>query len=216
MVKKMLQAAALAGVMSFAPVVAAHAAQVCSTGSLVVCVNFTLANVSGNNYTLAVQYASSNDGGVLTDFGISGPNGITFTSTGVTGAGSFTFGTNCSLQDQACASASAPPPSNGLTVGQTETLSFSATAGFSGDFSNSLYNAHIQAFNNLPNCSVKIGNSDQFSTAGTGGGSFNADAASCTVPTSTPEPASMILLGTGLLGLGGGAAVRRRRQSSDA
>ena len=214
MVKRILQAAALAGVMSLSPVVSARAATVCTTGSLLVCVDFTLAEVGAtSNYTLTVKYASSNSGGVLTDFGIDGPSTFNFTAVSVSGSGSFTAGSNCGLQDDACASANAPAPSNGLLVGQTAVLTFSTT-NFTGDFSSSFYNAHIQSFTNLPNCSVKLGNGNQFSTTGTGG-SFNADAASCGT-TSTPEPASMFLLGTGLLGLGGGMVARRRRQSTDA
>jgi len=155
MFKRMLQSAAVGSLLALAPMASAKAVQVCSGGTLNFCVDFALTNTSGNNWSLAVTYTSSNGGGTLTDFGIDASSG-TFTGTGVTGSGSWALEpqTNCSLQDEVCATASPPPVSNGLTVGQTATLTFTAT-GFTGLNSTNFANAHIQSFGTA-GCSIKV------------------------------------------------------------
>lgn len=202
---------------------------VCSGTAFDVCLTFDLTTTGvANQYQLVTTYTSTtaNPGeeGVIRSAGIYSildSSSWNFTNVAVTNASGHAWSAGgCNDLSGApadiflaCASADAPPTSNGLGVGESVTLTFSSldaiTADALGARGDLGLRGHVQAVG--PNgCSLKpdsrIGVVD-------GVDAVNARCATPTVPGSTtPEPITMLLLGSGLLGVG---AVRRRRKGFD-
>jgi len=98
-----------------------------------------------------------------------------------------------------------PQPDNGLKANQTVNITFKITGVAAADIDKNDWAIHGQTGPN--DCSTKL--------VVTNGVPNNGpyDTERCGVGTSvTPEPASVALMGTGLMGLGAGACVRRRRK----
>lgn len=195
---------------------------VCTGTAFDVCNTFDLvATDNPGEYRLTVTYTSTtaNPGeeGVLTSAGIYSILGSpswnftnVATSTSGWSAGSCTDLNGAPLQTiLACASANAPPTSNGIGVGESVTFTFlsgtTITASDFGPNGDLGFRSHVQSFG-PNNCSMKPD-----SRIGVVGG---VDAANvlCGGPSTTvPEPVTMVLVGTGLMGMG---VIRRRKRST--
>ena len=211
MFKRIAYVAAAAGVLAFVPAQSAKATVGCTSGTFNFCFSFTF-----SNNVIFLQFNPNGSGatstGVMTDFGVFGYTpgvgpifGFAFLggqgwTAQVSGNGQCPGlgGGNdvgVPLPFQACVTPN--PSSAGLFGNQFIQFNFTGNA-----TANSGAEVHIQNVNQT-NCSVHV-NLVTMAIAGAPG--------DCGTTSTTPEPASMALVATGLLALGGSVIRRRRRE----
>jgi hypothetical protein len=208
MFKRVVQGAAVAGVLALAPVATARADNftpqtVCVATSFSPCVTFTLTNNGSSNFTFAVSWTST-AGGKLFSFGLYNldvaPTNVTPLTAGFA-AGCNDLNGDGFNANTACVN---------FSPGGTNLTSASFSFNYSGtltDLGTAGERAHLGGFTTT-SCSLKIDASQPNNVVG-GTSTIN----DCGGPgtTSTPEPASIFLVGTGMAGLAG--FVRRRRKA---
>jgi hypothetical protein len=230
MLKRLLLPGMLAAVFVSTPVSAQTwtnfrpAWDFCSGNSLSACMNFQLTRYgTTNDYRLLITYVSSlahpDSTGFMTSAGLyrdrratdvnvsnlhivsTTPTGVSWSigSTQLSGDGPITIEV-AGNSDQGI--------TNGLPVGGNILLGFRSTNLATYNIDNLYARSHIQGYG-VNECSLKPDSRAEDNLVGT-----VADVdAECGTATVVPEPVTMVLLGSGLLGIGG--AARRRRKKLD-
>lgn len=198
---------------------------VCTGTGFDVCLSYTLTDNGGGNYTLTTTYASvtpnPGDTGFLTGttiYNTSNSNSLVLTSVGTistSGGQSWSFGCPGGLSGggsnelEICGSSDSGV-TNGIPLGGWVSFSFTSnqalTAAMFGEGGDLGLRGHIQSFNKA-GCSLKPD-----SRLGVIADGVND--ADCLGGNVVPEPITVTMLATGLLGLGG-VGLRRRRKGLD-
>ncbi len=181
----------------------------CGGNAFSTCATITSISYTGGVVTLTVQNTSGNAGSVFTAIGLANIGG-TFTVTNFTSSSAnFVQGTNglsgAGIQPTVIGGTSISPPSQtGLTDGQSVTFTFTLSG--TPDLSDLQLAIHDQGGSPGGQCapSTKLVVS---------GGMANKIDPLCGT-TTVPEPMTMSLLATGLVGMGGMGAFKRRRRAA--
>jgi hypothetical protein len=190
----------------------------CSSGALIICVNYSLTNTGGNNYSLTYSIANASGGAFITAVGLENAGAGTFTGITTPAGWTFTSGATGNCSDLSnFAGLQFCDATNGNSGVTSVTFTFSFT-GSESALEAADVASHVQG---IPlagggTCSAKP-LTDVSTTTNQQGVHTTATTtsdATCGFPstTSTPEPASLLLVGSGLAGLGG--LITRRRKAA--
>lgn len=218
--KKLVRVLGVAAALGFAAVSPANAVitswtdSYCGGNSFATCLSVE-ASTDGTFFILEITNDGSNGPGTFASvFAEIGFANLPFDMTGLdhfTGDGNWVYNDNITELNGVVqagpfsgSEATNPAPQNGLDDGETVTFYFDFTGTF--DLTGGILGVH--GISGPNECSTKV-----FTTVG-GEPNQPDDGGECG-DTVIPEPITMTLLGTGLVGMGGASLLRRRRRDDE-